>query len=417
MKWGPLRRQYGENLTAPSSQYDAIIVGAGPVGGYAALELSKRGAKILMLEEHSEIGRPFQCAGLVTPEAMVKVGLEHTILSDVVGARIHSPKGNPVPIGTEERVRTHVVCRKLFDQGLVAAAMAEGATLWLSSQPTGVEITDTGVNLDVMRDGKNLSISAKLLIGADGAHSWVRRTLKLGNPKEWMIGFQIEVTGYSGKDGWLDMYTGQEVAPGLFAWVIPNGETHRVGVWSRPEDLEGRSCEQLVENLMSHPLWAERFANCRETARHCGPIPAGMVRKPFAERALLLGDAAGLAKPTTGGGIGPGFQQVDNLVEALSIALSTNSLTQKQLKRICKPLRDMRKSQDQSRALRDFFVTSRSDEELERNFSLFAKPEVLELINSKGEIERPVALGISLLKEVPEFRMMALKAGVAVIFS
>ena len=92
--------------------YDVVIVGAGPVGGHLGHILSEQGLHVLMLEEHREIGKPFQCAGLVTPSAMNRVNLHHTILSDVWGARIHSPQGRPVEIGEPSILRTHVVCRK-----------------------------------------------------------------------------------------------------------------------------------------------------------------------------------------------------------------------------------------------------------------------------------------------------------------
>ena len=238
----------------------------------------------------------------------------------------------------------------------------------------------------------------------------------MGKPREWMVGFQIEITGYEGEDEWLEMYTGRDIAPGLFAWVIPNGETHRIGMWALPDDLDGHSCEEFVDNLMNHPLWRHKFENCCETARYCGPIPAGMVRRPYGERVLLVGDAAGLAKPTTGGGIGPGFQQVDLLSEDLSSAISKDALSARKMKKICRPLEQMRREQQRSRALRDFFVTSRSDAELHQHFEIFAKPEVIELINFQGDIERPASLGLALLKEVPEFRKIALKAGFAMMF-
>ena len=65
------------------------------------------------------------------------------------------------------------------------------------------------------------------------AHSWTRRYFKMGKPKEMMIGFQADVSGLSGKDNWLEMYTGKDIAPGLFAWVIPCGDnTHRIGLWA-----------------------------------------------------------------------------------------------------------------------------------------------------------------------------------------
>ena len=93
-----------------------------------------------MLEEHNEIGgRPFQCAGLVTPNAMKQVGLYETILEEVDGALIHGPSGTLVPVGTGGTVRTYVVCRKLFDEGVVKQAMLSGATLWLNSKPINAQ--------------------------------------------------------------------------------------------------------------------------------------------------------------------------------------------------------------------------------------------------------------------------------------
>ena len=68
-----------------------------------------------------------------------------------------------------------------------------------------------------------------------------------------MIGMQIEVTGYQGIEGKLDMYTGSEISPGFFAWAIPSGETTRIGVWSQAQYIGGKSCEDLLIELMSNP--------------------------------------------------------------------------------------------------------------------------------------------------------------------
>ena len=171
---------------------------------------------MLLLEEHSEIGRPFQCAGLVNPTSMVKVDLRETILQDVAGARIHGPTNTMVPVGVDEVIRTHVVCRKRFDEAVVLQGMNAGAELWLRTRPTDMALDSEGVTIDLNREGFHEQIRTRLVIGADGAHSWVRRTMKLGRPKELMIGFQAEVTGYQGRTGWLDMYLGSDYAPGFF---------------------------------------------------------------------------------------------------------------------------------------------------------------------------------------------------------
>jgi digeranylgeranylglycerophospholipid reductase len=399
--------------------YDVIIVGAGPVGGRAGTLLAERGLRILMLEEHAEIGRPFQCAGLVTPSAMDVVDAHHTVLEEVDGALIHGPSGTLVPVGSEGVLRTYVVCRKRFDQHVVQQAMEAGAQLWLNAQPVRVANTSSGVTLQVKCNGVETTLTSKLLIGADGAHSWVRRKLKMGRPKELMIGFQTEVVGYEGRDRWLEMYSGTEIAPGFFAWVIPSGYgSHRIGLWSTAERLKGRSIESCYQALLDHPLWRERFGNIQEVASYCGPVPSGMVKRPVKERVMLLGDAAGMAKPTTGGGIGPGFHQIQCIIEPLVNAIVQDTLSEALLREMTKkPWEKMRREQDKARALRNLLVSDCSDETLDKHFNAFAHPDTLELINDVGDIEQPVPLGMALLRQVPAFRQLAVKAGLRLLLS
>jgi len=398
--------------------HQVVIIGAGPVGGRLATELASRGISTLMVEEHAEIGRPFQCAGLVNPSAMNMVNLQETILQNVDGALIHSPSGIMVPVGKDGVTRTHVVCRKRFDQGVVAQAMVAGAHLWLLSKPIEANVTTSGVELKIEREGELLDVKCDLLIGADGAHSWTRRHFRLGRPKEMMIGFQTDVSGLTGKDNWLEMYTGEDVAPGLFAWVIPTGNnSHRIGVWSRAQDLDGRSVEQCYDALINHPLWKERFAGVKEIARYCGPVPCGVIPKPFKDRVMVIGDAAGMAKPTTGGGIGPGFRQVEAIIDNLVKAIVNGRLKSGDLATVCKPFKVFRKEQDRARALRDLLVTTPDDQKLDSHFKMFNRPDILELINNEGDIEHPVPLGLTLLRKVPEFRKLAVKAGFKILFA
>ena len=347
-----------------SREWDVIIVGAGPVGGRVATHLAKGGISVLLLEEHSELGRPFQCAGLVTPNAMHEVELYQTVLAEVDGAKIHSPGGILVPVGKEGEMRTYVVCRKRFDQGVVQQSIEAGASIWLNSKPTDAYLDGERMIVEVDKQGTSHQLSCKLLIGCDGAHSWTRRHFKLGRPKELMIGFQAEVTGYQAPNNWLEMYSGEEVGPGFFAWVIPSGfGTHRIGLWSNADHLDGRSVEQCYDTLLTHPLWKERFANVKEVARYCGPIPSGMLKKPVAERVMVIGDAAGMAKPTTGGGIGPGFKLIACISEDLIAAIKADKLSEKTLQSMTNSKWNaMRKEQDRARALRELLGSNCSDE-------------------------------------------------------
>jgi len=180
----------------PGHRVDVLIIGAGPTGGYLADKLATSGLSTLLIEEHKEVGRPFQCAGLVNPDAMEKVGLESTILTSVWGARIHSPKGTCVEIGEKGKIKTHVVCRKLFDEAVVSKALEKGSDLWLDSRPLSAEVNENNIVIKIDRAGQEVEVEASLLCGADGAHSWVRRYFKMGRPTEFMIGFQAELVGY-----------------------------------------------------------------------------------------------------------------------------------------------------------------------------------------------------------------------------
>jgi len=131
----------------------------------------------------------------------------------------------------------------------------------------------------------------------------------------------------------------------------------------------------------------------------------------------LFGDAAGICKPTTGGGIGPGFKQVDILVPLLSKAISENDFNSSRMKDISSKLKEMKRDQRKKRALRDAFLTEMDDNELEGIFSVWARPEVTDLINEFGDIENPIPLGVKMLREVPEFRRLAGRAAKAILWS
>tara|TARA_B100000959_G_scaffold153056_1_gene160464 strand:- start:88833 stop:90035 length:1203 start_codon:yes stop_codon:yes gene_type:complete len=397
-------------------QYDVIVIGAGPIGGYLAKCLNGHGHSVLLIEEHAEIGRPFQCAGLVNPTAMEKVSLYESVLTEIWGANIHSPGGIPISIGDKSTIRTYSVCRKLFDEGVVLQAINSGTDLLLSTKAVGAEISDDRVVVKLESNYENRSVSAKLLCGADGAHSWVRRYFKMGRPIEMMIGFQTEVTGYDGESGMLDMYTGSNVAPGFFSWAIPTGETTRIGTWSKPKIMDNKSSEEYLISLQSDIGLNERFQGCREIGRYCGPVPSGIVNRIARPRVVLFGDAAGICKPTTGGGIGPGFAQIDLLVPQLSRLMDGNDLGHAGMNQISSSMKGMRKDQRRKRALRDAFLTEMDDSELEQVFAVWSRPDVTKLINEVGDIENPIPLGVRMLREVPEFRKLARRAAKAILW-
>ena len=101
----------------------------------------------------------------------------------------------------------------------------------------------------------------------------------------------------------------------------------------------------------------------------------------------------------------------------MSESINHGDLGEVKMKSLVKILGPMRKKLNRARALRDAFLTEVTDEELERVFKVWSRPEVTQIINESGEIDNPIPLGLRLLREVPEFRSLATKAASAVIWS
>ena len=85
-------------------KYDAVIAGGGPIGNYVAKNIAHEGFKVLVLEEHREIGVPLKCAGLVSSRAFdfFNVDKNKVIQNEIYGAHINSPSGNRLTIGGDK---------------------------------------------------------------------------------------------------------------------------------------------------------------------------------------------------------------------------------------------------------------------------------------------------------------------------
>src|SRR5262249_8832664 len=141
-------------------------------------------------------------------------------------------------------------------------------------------------------------IEARACVLACGANYRFNRQLGLGVPRAYLQSAQLEqpLDGPSA----VEVHLGREVAPGGFGWVVP---FHRNGV--APARL-GLWCES--RGLARFRAFASRVRARYGAASAAGEprlkiLPLGPVSRTYAHRILAVGDAAGLAKPTTGGGI------------------------------------------------------------------------------------------------------------------
>jgi digeranylgeranylglycerophospholipid reductase len=159
------------------NEYDVIVVGAGPAGSAAAKAAAGRGAKTVLLEEHTEIGVPTHCNGVIPPplvdlarEILHTMG-QRVVLREFRKARVYAPSGKvvksvPIPPNT-----LFLVDRAQFDRELARQAVNAGADLILNTRVNGLLKRDGRVVGVTTGSAANPEIYGKVVIAADGINA------------------------------------------------------------------------------------------------------------------------------------------------------------------------------------------------------------------------------------------------------
>lgn len=259
-------------------RYDAAIVGAGAAGSMVAYLLARKGYRIIVLEKNRAVGGKV-CGGLVS-ERVIRLSGTEAVTNEIRGADVVFPDGRCVRIGGD-RTHAYVIDRSAFDRELAERAEAEGATFRM-----GVRVA----HMSPHRITGNIDVSYDVLIGADGAQSTVARRFDMGNVSS-INTIQGEIPA-SGDDRFARIYLDTRISPGFFSWCIPDGEKTRVGLGSTERGLRRRL-----------DAFAAKLSTDVHRARGA-LIPVGM-RALWKENVVLVGDAAGQVKATSGGGLYP----------------------------------------------------------------------------------------------------------------
>jgi len=305
--------------------YDVIVVGAGPAGSYIAYELASLGHDVAVFEEKSASGLNVCCTGIISTECFQSLGLgTDVILTEVNSAKFFSPSGRCLRLQTE-RVQAYVVNRLLLDKAITSKAQSQGAQYFFSSPVIDIIPGKDSIQAETLCCGASEIFSARVVVLANGFRPKLPRKLGLGKIKNFLVGAQAEIEAKNVDE--FEVYFGQEIAPGAFAWLVPTS-TNKAYVGLLATSQAKLHLQKFLNNLFGQGRIASREVEIGQKA-----VPIGTLARSYGDRVLVVGDAAGQVKPTTGGGIYFGHLGAKIAAKVLDEALNSDNLTAGQLSR------------------------------------------------------------------------------------
>ena len=294
-------------------------MGAGPSGSHTAGRLAALGYKVIVIEEHAQAGKTTCCTGIVGKECIDTFSVDpEVILRESASATFFSPSEKSIRM-EKDSVQAYIVDRHAFDASLAMKAQEHGADYLWKSRINRVSPRCDSIQVEV--ESSKITIEGKILVIASGFNSRLTEKVGLGKVGDFAVGAQAEVE-VEGIDE-VEVYFGRQIAPGFFAWLVPTSHGKAlIGLLSR------RSPGTYLRELMS-TLQAKDKIACNDAKISYGGIPLKPLSRTYRERIVVVGDAAGQIKPTTGGGIYYGLICADKAVDTLHHALSTGNFSDK----------------------------------------------------------------------------------------
>jgi geranylgeranyl reductase family protein len=277
------------------TDFDVVVVGAGPAGSTAARALAQGGARVCLVDK-ARFPRPKPCGGALSPRTLrhLPSGFEKIVRAHVRRAVFTFRSGKPFEVVSATPMG-YMVCREEFDAWLKAGAEEAGVCVREGVPVRAIE--EMGAGITVRAGGEVLS--AATVIGADGANSLVAKQLLPSRPPARYMALEAEVP-QDGHPLGETVLVDVGAYPGGYAWAFPKGDRVNVGVMA--EYRGARNLRTAFASFVANqPALPAVSAGSQQFAPVAAPRSAPV---PCARPAVLLvGDAAHLADPFLGEGI------------------------------------------------------------------------------------------------------------------
>ncbi len=281
--------------------YDVVVIGAGPSGATAAADLANSGHKVAFLDRD---GRIKPCGGAIPPRLISDFHIpDDQIVAKINTARMISPTQRRVDIPIENGF-VGMVDRDKFDEFLRVRAEQSGAERFTGTfQAIERDAKGTHIKYRDKATGETRYLTAKLVIGADGARSNVAKAEVPGGDKiPYVIAYHEIIEAPAGvTDGYdpkrCDVIYDGAISPDFYGWVFPHGHSASVGMGT---GIDGVDLKQATAALRA----TAGLTDCKTIRREGAPIPLRPMDKWDNGRDVVLaGDAAGVVAPSSGEGI------------------------------------------------------------------------------------------------------------------